>query len=737
MENWWGPRGSRRSNSDKRVRSCVRRSGSHRILLTALGAALVASLFFASPAHAQTQVDLDIHVGFDNRYAPGQWTPVSVVVDSSQAIEGTLEVTHDQPDGSDSLYTLDIEVAGGGRKEFHLVVPGPPEQRSVTARVVSGDTVLGTTTAQPLELAENALFGLLGDGGIDGFAAEPSLVEMIPVRVTQAQLDLGASALSALSYVVASSDELDGLVPAHRDALDDWIATGGRLLVAAEDPGAVVWPEAAGSMRWSGGRVQGADLTFAEDRVGLQRVGFGEVIVTQGRPSSLPREVIEAALRASPSVYSRGSQEFFNDFGPGTSADVELMNGLRRGGGSMRLSWFVGFLIVYLLLVGPVNYYVLRRRGHKELLWMTVPALALLFSGVAYGLARGSRGGTEAATAGVVIATEYGQEGRAVAVVSSGSGGERTYAFPTKAAVAPSFLPFFGSSQNGSTRLTAEGAQVIVETAPFAMHFARGTLDTFEGFIDAEVRADGRDMRYEVTNRTPHGLDDVTFVFGTQAIEVGELEPGASEEGEFQLVPQGRRWRPRVLVGGLRNALLTEARSLLGPSYFAAPLALATIEDYEMGIRLDGRPQGPAGRFMVASPVEVSAAQRGGAVAGEAGRVDVVSTDGHMVQYRPGVLTLEGFQEAVFAFQPPRGIDAERITGGMVTFNSGGARQDVERYDWASEQWVPLGRAGRGRLVEELPANAFSSSGEAYFRLRANRHAYTEILMFEVEPVIG
>ena len=738
MHDRWGPRGSRRSDSDKRVRSCSSRSGWRRVMLGALGGALCSILFLPQAAQAQSVVGVELEVGFDNRFAPGQWTPVSVVVESSQAVSGTLEVSHTQPDGSDSLYMLDIEVPGGGRKEFHLVIPGPPEQRRVNAQVVDGDDVLGSATVSPLELQESALVGVIGDAAeLDPFTAEPSLTEMIPVPLTSGQLSLGAPALSSLAYVVASPDDLDGLVPGERDALADWVATGGRIFVVAEDPERVEWPGEAAEVGWNAGRVVEADVTLAGGRVGLMRAGIGEVMVGAGSMSALDRDVLETVLRPPPLIHSAGSQEFFNDFGPGTSADAELMNKMKGSGGSLRLSWFVAFLIAYLLLVGPVNYFVLKRRGRKELLWVTVPVLALVFSGVAYGLARGSRGDTEAATAGVVFATSTGQEGRAVAIVSSGTGGDRTFTFPTKAAVAPGFLPFFGSNQNGSTRLTPEGAEVTVQTAPFSMHFARGALDRFDGFIRAEVQPDGDDLRYRVVNETPHDLRDVTLVLGSVPTDIGDLAAGESATAATDPEVGGNRQRFRILVGGLRNALLSEARSLLGPSQFSAPLVVGFVDDYETGIALDGAGPGKAESFMVASPVQIGVKRSGGQVAATAGRVHVVSTDGYMTQYNPGSVSLEGFQDAVFSYQPPAGIDNDRITGGRVMFSSGGPRQDLERYDWAAERWVPIdGDPGRN-IAADLPASAFSSAGEAYFRLRANRHGFTEIIRFEVEPVIG
>jgi hypothetical protein len=43
-----------------------------------------------------------------------------------------------------------------------------------------------------------------------------------------------------------------------------------------------------------------------------------------------------------------------------------------------------GFLLVYIILIGPVNYLILWRLKRRELAWFTVPLLVLLFSAIAY-----------------------------------------------------------------------------------------------------------------------------------------------------------------------------------------------------------------------------------------------------------------------------------------------------------------------------------------------------------------
>lgn len=44
----------------------------------------------------------------------------------------------------------------------------------------------------------------------------------------------------------------------------------------------------------------------------------------------------------------------------------------------------IGFLLVYTVVVGPLNYWVLKRRNQLEKAWLTIPALVLIFSAVTY-----------------------------------------------------------------------------------------------------------------------------------------------------------------------------------------------------------------------------------------------------------------------------------------------------------------------------------------------------------------
>jgi hypothetical protein len=708
-----------------------------------VGALALACLLIqvGTPAIAQSGVGVQIEVGYDNRFLPDRWMPVSVTVESSRAIAGELELSIEQPDGSRSLHSLGVEIPAGGRKRFDVVVPGPPDERQVVAQVISDKSVIGQAATRPLALGNAALVAVLDQPippSLNGIRTQPALTEMIPVALSSELLDLGSSGLEPLTYVVAGGHEIASASQEHVDALLGWVVTGGRLIVVAENPDDLSGLAPAARIQWSpsGTSVVAADRTLDDGRAGLTEVGYGELIVSRGSLSTVTGSHFRALLgsphRANP---VDGSGDFFGGWRP--TAEFELINARRGRGSQTQLGWFVGFLAAYLLLVGPINYFVLKRRGRKELLWITVPFLALAFSGVAYGLARGSRADLIVATAGIVIADEDGGRGRSVVVVSSSTGGERRISFPTEASFAPSLLSFEGSSQLGSTRITPGGAEVSIQTSAFSYHSARSTIETFDGYIDTTLTPGGKGLRYEVTNRTPYRLSDTTLLYKGERVMVGDLEPGGSTEGTFVPRLNVPGVRGATLSGALRRALDRELRSMLPPGPMSSPYVAASVEGYELNTSLDDRPLGEAGRLLLASPARLAPEATATHLSASLGRMHLVALDnGSFDQGVPGSIVLQDFREAIFSYRPHAGVDAGDIAEGRITLTFRGGNHRLERFDWDTERWTPVPGKVRRLLDEPVPGTTFSESGEAFFRLQTNGHGYAEIATFDVQPVL-
>ncbi|WP_317855524.1 hypothetical protein [Chakrabartyella piscis] len=77
-------------------------------------------------------------------------------------------------------------------------------------------------------------------------------------------------------------------------------------------------------------------------------------------------------------------------------AQSEIANSLRYVSGNFppfsdtTLYMMMGLLVVYLLLVGPVTYLVLRKMGKRELAWVVIPVLSVSFMAIVFGFAQSS-----------------------------------------------------------------------------------------------------------------------------------------------------------------------------------------------------------------------------------------------------------------------------------------------------------------------------------------------------------
>lgn len=100
-------------------------------------------------------------------------------------------------------------------------------------------------------------------------------------------------------------------------------------------------------------------------------------------PPDLPPG-LGAALRIDPPMYdcAWGGHEWQSPIELWTGTLRERLNDI-PGVAPLPLPWVLGFALVYLLLIGPVDWFVLRALGRQPLTWVTFPITIVVFSGIA------------------------------------------------------------------------------------------------------------------------------------------------------------------------------------------------------------------------------------------------------------------------------------------------------------------------------------------------------------------
>jgi hypothetical protein len=388
-------------------------------------ASLFLGLLFQIDATAQGQVTLDARAGYDGYFKPNNWIPIHVVIANEGAdIDGHIQVVSED-NWQKITYTQPAVLPTHSRKQFTLYVYAQYNSRELVVRLAQGTKTLVSQAVrvQPID-EQDFLYGVASDdpSALNYLAGLPSRGNR---RVHVAHLDLAdlptqGRVLTGMDMLILDSLDTSPLSSAQREALRGWVALGGHLVICG-GPHAV--PTAAGLGDLLPVTIQGSETTTDLSELGeYARAPFIAQIpavvaqVTQvlagapGRPF-LVRQSLDAGridyLALDPDLEPMRTWIGNDNLWPRLAYDTPLSERL-----DARSSWgnianalanvpsmaapsvllVIGFLLLYVVVVGPLNFLVLKWTDRRTLAWLTVPALVLMFSCVAYVIGFASRG---------------------------------------------------------------------------------------------------------------------------------------------------------------------------------------------------------------------------------------------------------------------------------------------------------------------------------------------------------
>ena len=603
----------RRSLNDRSGRGPAVRYGypsaGWRVLLAlTLLLALAATLRVPS-AGAALQVRIAAQANFGGNYRPGEWVPVTVGLANDGATvtgDGVLEaqvsgdtVRYSQrielPTRSQKVLTLYARVAGSGslavsfaagkdRADAPPIAVQPSRSSQQLVGVVADDALVG-------EEVRRALIGAYGTGRIEVAVFPPD------------EIPGNTYGLNSFAGLIVGDATTGRWSAEQRAALSAWVARGGKLVVgggpnarkAVEGLGELPPLRPRGSVTASGltGFGSGApggqwvlatgdlipEANHQRDQEGLPLVAgrtWGRGTVTSlafdpatsgftawsGAGSFWTGLGLDVGLPASlQSPFSQNGSASYT----GTSQSYQIANVLRDLPGlSLPPTWAVGLvLLLFIILIGPVNYLVLRRLDRRELAWVTIPALTIVFALGIYAFGATTKG--RSITVNSVSIVRIAPDARAAEVqafygIFTPSRGTRDFGVATDAL-------FTGFSQNGLGDPGELGGDVRFEqgtsggvrAASFAQWTqrsvaAQGTVDPAPLVLRAELSWQGSKLVGTVTNTSNQALEDALLVYSNAYFNVGNLAPGASRAVD---------WLP-VSAGGT-----TGYRSGLGTAFYA------------------------------------------------------------------------------------------------------------------------------------------------------------------------
>lgn len=402
----------------------ARTNGPARRLVLRLGAIAAVAGVLAGPLAitgvATGHLDMNARVLLQGHARTGAWAAIEVALrNDGPPIKGELQM--DGGSQSNARYAMAVDLPTGSQKVYVLHAQPPAFGRNVTVDLVADGQKLETATvAYLVHDATQLVVGVLAEEAA-GLIAQIKLpqntngVAPAVVPLTVGDLPARVEGWSALDRLVWQDVDSNSLSPEQLDALRRWIAGGGRLVIVGGSAGigtlsafpddilpfrptatvdadpaslnALLGPAPAGAtdvLAMAGELARGRALATSGDRAIAAELTYGS-----GRVTIIGFDTTAAWLAESPAV-----EGLWRTALPARAADgallvddSQLIQAVYQLP-ALALPPTEGLLAIigaYILIIGPINYLILRRLDRRELAWITMPVLVLGFATAAFG----------------------------------------------------------------------------------------------------------------------------------------------------------------------------------------------------------------------------------------------------------------------------------------------------------------------------------------------------------------
>ena len=201
----------------------------------------------------------------------------------------------------------------------------------------------------------------------------------------------------------------------------------------------------------------------------------------------------------------------------------------------------IALLGAYILLIGPINYLVLRRLDRREWAWITMPVLIVAFAVGAYGFGAFLRGSDVIVNEVAIVRGAPGAtEGTAQIYLGVFSPSRGTYQLRVPGGALLSSPTSAGFEGNGTTAtldvLQGDPAQIRDLGVGFgSLRTVRAETAVDVPLVQAQLRLEDGRLRGTVTNASTEVLLKPAVVLGGTVAKLSDLAPGASESIDVPL----------------------------------------------------------------------------------------------------------------------------------------------------------------------------------------------------------
>jgi hypothetical protein len=535
----------------------------------------------------------------------GEWLPIWVTLENSGPdLDGEVQVSITGGSGS-SVYAVSVPMPSGARKRVPVYIIPNNFSYEVEAQYVVGGDAAGNAKATVWPRMNSFYFtGVISEerGALSLLSALilPSRVNRTfqLVDVALAELPDRTEALRSFDTLILNDVDTSNLSNEQKAALEGWVRMGGRLVLGG-GPGAartlsglpeVLVPMAPGNLLELDDlpelaayaqtlpiRAPGPFLvTAGEARAGRTVVQQDGVILLQEAGVGVGVvDFIALDLAGYPFDAWTGTTSFWEQLlTPGSAypdwlppdvparqmkadqMNYALSNLPALDLPSVRvLAFLLGF---YVVLVGPVNYYVLRWRNRLHWAWLTIPVITLVFTGGTFTVGYAMKGSD--VILNKLSLVELRPDGSAQTTTYFGlfSPAQQAYHLRVNGGyllspISQTYDPWGGSNPNiaQSSLNFLQGDPAVVR----GLSVGQWSMQSFQseavwsdfGVVFAEMRFGTGELSGTIRNGSRYTLRDAVLVMGTRFTRLGDIPAGQAVESKLEIQEQtGFTYMPEI-----------------------------------------------------------------------------------------------------------------------------------------------------------------------------------------------
>ncbi len=501
----------------------------------------------------------------------GSWMAIQVQLSNDgPAVKGEIRLAAGST--GRTRFSVPVDLPTNSRQSYVLHAQPPTFGRTVKVELVSGSESLVVADV-PYTAHDGAqlVIGVLAEkpqGIVGQLHLDPSPNGSAAAIVTLGVADLPdrLEAWGTLDRLIWQDVDSSTLNIAQLTALRGWIAGGGRLVIAGGTAGlgtlsgfpddllpyrptatvdvapaamtgligrlpanATDLPALAGTLR------TGRPLATSGDRVVAAEMDYGSggVVLLGFDPTTNwlaeTRDVDGMWRRFLPNRTAGGPVL--------SSDDSQIVNAVSQLA-SLALPPIGGLIAIlggYILLIGPINYLVLRRLDRRELAWVTMPALTVAFAVVAYVSGTALRGSDLIVNEVAVVRGAPGAtEGSAQVYVGIYSPTRSTYQVEVHGGAllaAPTSGEFSGNGDATFLDLVQAEPAVVRDLAVgfSSLRTVRADAPASVPLVTANLTFKDGVLSGAVTNGSAVTLEKVAIILGGSVAVVGDMPAGSTK----------------------------------------------------------------------------------------------------------------------------------------------------------------------------------------------------------------